>query len=344
MVLEEKVEGHSLVGGTRDVALLNLVAIFVNGVVADDVLHGFHQGNGEPRLQSAHKLAADSQVDTRGETFGVVIAAIDNLHVIHVVGDQAVEVLVVSLCRELERTPPHLEMVLGTGHHLRGTLRADIRIQAAVRVAHLAVEGRLIVEARAQTEPPVVPPVRLVEERQSRGDRELAEVVSPIVDAQTARYGEKSHAIVIEEVPGILYISGEPPGVQDIIGLQVVVLAKIQDTGGIAGNNDFTRHRRDVGQRVAGRVDHRPLLNMVADIFVLRLYSPFQQVVGWQFVCSLQVGGRHHGLQVVAGVLQVAAIAELVSHFHFAVAAQTDFVQPVLRQNVVRFALFGVVG
>ena len=145
MILEEEVELQSLVGGAADVADFRHVAILVCLVVPYYVLHGFHYRHGEPGLQTAHEFTADTHVDARGVTFGIVLAAVDNLHIVDIVGDQAVEVFVVSLCSKFERSAPQVETVFRACHHLGGALRPDVGVERAIRVAHLAIECRLVI-------------------------------------------------------------------------------------------------------------------------------------------------------------------------------------------------------
>ena len=106
VVLEEQVESHPLVGRSRYVPRLDTVAVFVVIEIVLDILLGVHDGNCEPRLQPADELAADLQVKPRGIPDGVVIATVCDAHVVDGVGDEMVQVLVVGLRRELERSAP----------------------------------------------------------------------------------------------------------------------------------------------------------------------------------------------------------------------------------------------
>ena len=145
VVLEEQVERHPLVCGPWYVPWLNTVAVLVVVEVVHDVFLGVHDGNGEPGFQPADELAADLQVQSRGVPDSIVIAAVGDAHVVDGVRDEMVQILVVGLRREFERSAPQLEVVFCTSHDVERTLRQNVGVECAVGIAHLTVEGGLVV-------------------------------------------------------------------------------------------------------------------------------------------------------------------------------------------------------
>ena len=71
-----------------------------------------HDGAGYPRVGAGHKLAKQLQVDTcRIATCRVATVVVD-AHIVHIVGHQVVQELLVHLGRELEVAVAHAELVV----------------------------------------------------------------------------------------------------------------------------------------------------------------------------------------------------------------------------------------
>ena len=74
-VAEEEVQVVTLVRGLREAAPVHL-------------LLRLHQAEADPRVRPFHELAEELEVDARGVARADVAAVVDDLHVVHVVGDE----------------------------------------------------------------------------------------------------------------------------------------------------------------------------------------------------------------------------------------------------------------
>ena len=307
MVLEEDVDGKPLVGRTRDVAWLHILTILVDIIVVEQIFGGFHQREGDPRFDTTDELATQFHIDTGGIAFRIVLCGIYNLHIVNTIGDEIGEIFVVGLSCKLKRTVPHPEGVVGREGHLVRVLRLDAAVEGAVLVAHLAVEGRLIVAAGFQAEHPLVfPSGREREDEAWRHGKLLVE--GPVVRPQPA---VKYPLLVFVNCPGGLNEPIDSDGVKGVVGGEK--RAKVQDARRVVPRHLHSRHGGRAGYGVSARVKHFPLFDMVVDDFVLYLHAPFDLVAG-EGVLSAQVGGGHHGGEAVAGVLEERAIAAHVGH------------------------------
>ena len=89
VVGKEQRDAIALVGGTRH---LHAIEVFL----------GLHQREAEPGVGTLDKLAEQFHVHTGNVTLGRIHAAIDQLQVVDLIGNQVRQVLVVGLGRELE--------------------------------------------------------------------------------------------------------------------------------------------------------------------------------------------------------------------------------------------------
>ena len=92
--------------------------------------------------------------------------------------------------------------------------------------------------------------------------------------AKSSCEGEAVQTVAVD-VPCVLNVAGKPPGVQQVVGTKIVSFAEIKFPRGVAGNDNLARNGGNVRQSETGGVDHRPLLDFILDVFVLRFNTPF---------------------------------------------------------------------
>ena len=227
-----------------------------------------------------------------------------------------VHVFVIDLRGEFEGPLPDEEIVGRGGHDLVGTLRANVVVEGAVGKAHLPVKGRLVVEARPQGEGPVVSPTGMIGEGQSGRDGEFLGTEGPIMKTQAAIEDEARQTVPVD-FPAVLHVARETESVEVVGGDQVVAAGDVQDARGIVQGKSYADVGMQERQRIARRVAHGPLLDLVVDDLVLRFQAPTQGVVVGQLMLTDKVGGRDYRTDMVARMLQEGAVAAGITQLHF---------------------------
>ena len=118
-----------------------------------------HEREAQPGVGAFDKLAEEFHVDTRNVTLGGVDAAIDELEVVDLVGDEVRQVLVIGLGREFEGAVQGAEGIVTAQDHLDAALRLDVLVQQDIAVAQrvhdlpavFLVEGGLVIDTACQT-------------------------------------------------------------------------------------------------------------------------------------------------------------------------------------------------
>lgn len=157
-------EGHLPAFGTGEVVgemQIDAPALVGRHGYADavDSLLSGHQTECEPRVCAWHEFAEELEIETEGVAVGDVLTVVDNLHVLHVIGNQVIHELVVGLGRETEGTVGHSELIVEGTDDMQRTLALDVVVQrddglsvAGRSVAQLLVERCLVVESSSQSE------------------------------------------------------------------------------------------------------------------------------------------------------------------------------------------------
>ena len=89
---------------------------------AVDLLFGAHDGSGEPRVGAGDELSEEFHVESCSISRGAVLSVVGEAHIVHVVGDEVRERLVVYFRGELEGAVLHAELVVHSAYYLDGAL------------------------------------------------------------------------------------------------------------------------------------------------------------------------------------------------------------------------------
>ena len=251
-----EIERHvvALVRGTRQPCALVLLA-------------SGHDGERQPGICAGDKLTEEFEVNARGIAARHIATVIDHAHIVHAVGDEVVQGLVVGLHREAEGAAGHTEGVVAAQHEMDGALRLDVAVERdggeAVdngRIAQLLVEGRLVVETRGGAEGPVVAESRQQTNGEARRDEGLL-VPRPMAEAHTIRQIPQTDLVLI--APSVLREEFEA------VGRDAVLRTLGKDEHELFGI---------VGQGIAHGVAHLPLAGMLADVLVLPSETGLQRM------------------------------------------------------------------
>ena len=201
-----------------------------------------------------------------------------------------------------------MELEVVARHNLIRPLRLGILEEAAVAVANLTIERRLVVDTTRQTENRLILfVVRLVGDTCPRADIHLF-IIAPIIGSYATR--DDQLAFVLNgQVPCILHkaikvVEGKP-----IVRLVHEIHADFRQHNGIAAN-----HVRDMGQAVACRVHHLPFVHHIIDFLMLEAKAPFQQAFV-HGIKALVVKVIDLGIETVAGVFGLGANLMVFNHF-----------------------------
>ena len=123
-----------------------------------DRLAGLHKREANPRIGAGDELAEELRVPPDDIAPRAVLAIVADLDVVHCVGIDAAEVLVIDLGREFEVAATHLEAIIATEDEVDGALGFQIAIEAHDGIAagilflhtQFLVEGRLRIESGSQ--------------------------------------------------------------------------------------------------------------------------------------------------------------------------------------------------
>ena len=172
----------------------------------------------------------------------LVVAIIDHLHVVHAVGNQVAEHLVINLARELEVALVHLEVVVQSTYEVDRPLTTCLFVKSCIGnatdsggVAQLFIERCLIVESRCEAHHEVLVPRRRDGQCHARADDGLASEV-PVAHAHTVVQRVACTTLLrsVERITQIIYLwaAAEPPRVLHV-GLYAVGLDPVLGTHGI---------------------------------------------------------------------------------------------------------------
>ena len=125
---------------------------------AVDRLAGLHEREANPRIGAGDELAEELRVPPDDVAPRAVLAIVADLDVVHRVGIDAAEVLVIDLGREFEVAAADLEAIIASEDEVDGTLGFQIAIEAHDGIAagilflhtQLLIKGRLRIESGGQ--------------------------------------------------------------------------------------------------------------------------------------------------------------------------------------------------
>ena len=232
-----------------------------------------------------------------------------------------------------------MELEVVARHNLIRPLRFGILKEAAVAVANLTIERRLVVDTTRQTENRLILfVVRLVGDTCPRADIHLF-IIAPIIGPDATR--DDQLAFVLNgQVPCILHkaikvVEGKP-----IVRLVHEIHADFRQHDGITAN-----HVGDMRQTVACRVHHLPFVHHIIDFLMLEAETPFQQTF-IHGIKTLVVKVIDLGIETVAGVFGLGADFMVFDHFAKTFRADRSVAdaEEILFLKVESFSFVGRIG
>ena len=215
VVGEEEVERIALVGGHGYAA-------------AVDVDARVHQREAHPRVCSGYELAVELKVESGGVAAALLACVVDYLDVVHRVGNDVGQGLVVGLGGELIRPSAHAETVVEAGYEVYGALALDVAPQGGLRhavdgrrVAQFLEERCLVVYARGEAQGHVVVESRHYAERHAGAYDALA-VEVPVAEAYAVVQRKERVAAAAGEAPRVLYVCFKTIGVEPVARVERV--------------------------------------------------------------------------------------------------------------------------
>ena len=123
-----------------------------------DRLAGLHKREADPRIGAGDELAEELRIPPDDVASRAVLAIVADLDVVHRVGIDAAEVLVIDLGREFEVAAADLEAIIASEDEVDGALGFQIAVEAHDGIAagilflhtQFFIEGRLRIESGGQ--------------------------------------------------------------------------------------------------------------------------------------------------------------------------------------------------
>ena len=123
-----------------------------------DRLAGLHKREADPRIGAGDELAEELRIPPDDVASRAVLAIVADLDVVHRVGIDAAEVLVIDLGREFEVAAADLEAIIASEDEVDGALGFQIAVEAHDGIAtgvlflhtQFLVEGRLRIESSGE--------------------------------------------------------------------------------------------------------------------------------------------------------------------------------------------------
>lgn len=336
VVLEEHLERETLVGG----------ATYPAEVVAQDVLLGLHKREACPGFEPGEEFAIEAETDASRIGHRIVVGIVAEAHIVDSVRDEVGDILIINICRELERHVGEMEIPVEGSGGLVGGLGLDARVEAAPDVAHLAIERSLLIDTAGEAEKHIGRiPVGFEVQTDARaeeelvvgaggvgcGSREMVEELTVVLSADAC--DELELMVVAREKLEFALSEGRGAKRSDLIGCGAEELEERA-----VGVEVGTRERVGGRERVAGAVDPFPLADMVGDLLELAFDAP-APLSQSGIVGALDIEGEDVGLKTIASMFEESAhtTVETVDLAHFGAHAQ--FIEPVLALDIVALTL-----
>lgn len=133
-----------------------------------DALLRFHQGEADPGVRTRNKFAEEFDVDAHCMALRAVLAVITDLDIIHRVGVQVIQFLVIHVGTDFEVPAGCPEGIIAAGNDMDGALGFQLIIQLDDAVAvfvlygrtQFLVERRLVIQSGSQAEGQILVEIR----------------------------------------------------------------------------------------------------------------------------------------------------------------------------------------